>query len=54
MGGATVWPMTEQVTELRNEAWERLLVAIRDAAATADPGEVKALAEAFELLTRRV
>lgn len=44
--------MTEQVAKLRADAWERLMVAIRDSASTADPDEVKALAEAYELLLR--
>lgn len=44
--------MAEQVDTLRTDARERLLVAIRDTASAADPDEVRALAEAWELLTR--
>lgn len=44
--------MTEQTANLLADTWERLLVAVRDSAAEAGPDEVKALAEAYELLTR--
>jgi hypothetical protein len=51
--------MIEQVAKLeaaklQADAWERLLVAIRDSASNANPDEVKQLAEAYALLTRRV
>ena len=44
--------MTEQAGTLRTDAWEQLMATIRDSAGTADPEDVKLLAEAYELLMR--
>lgn len=44
--------MAEQASDVRREAWERLMAAIRDAASDADPEEVEHLARTYELLNR--
>lgn len=44
--------MAEQVTDIRTEAWTELLKAVKTAAPTADPDELKDLAEVYELLMR--
>lgn len=38
--------------KIRTEAWELLLTAVKEAAPTADPDELKDLAKAYELLMR--
>jgi hypothetical protein len=44
--------MTEQTAAIRGETWYELLKAVKSAAPTADPEELKDLAEAYELLMR--